>query len=172
MTSNRTRRLAEVIGLLGVVASLIFVGVEVRQNSVATRAATDAAVADGYRDLNLAIATSSDLARVFAEHAADPGAAPAEDQILMLGLWRALFHIWSNSHRQHLNGTLDPAIFDGVVQEMKTYSGTPSIGAPINQIERRRRFMQWAWESERFIFNPDFQLFVDSLLAAGPRPAS
>jgi len=24
--------------------------------------------------------------------------------------------------------------------------------------------MRWAWESERFIFNPDFQDFIDGIL--------
>jgi len=27
--------------------------------------------------------------------------------------------------------------------------------------------MKWAWESVRFIFNPDFQLFVDKII--GPK---
>ncbi len=157
--------MGEVIGLVGVIGSLLFVGLEVRQSSVATKAATDAAVADGYRELNLALAVSPELARVLAANADDPGAAPAADQTQMLGLWRALFHIWSNSHRQHLNGTLDPAIYRAAVQEISTYAGELSSGGPINQLDSRKRNMRWAWESERFIFNPDFQVFVDSILA-------
>lgn len=166
MATNRTRRIGEAIGLVGVIGSLIFVGIELRQNSVATRAATDAAVADGFRELNLVVGSSPELARALATYADEPASAPAADQILMLGLYRALFHIWSNSHRQYLNGTLDPAVHQGVVQEISTYAGEPASGVPINQIDRRRRVMQWAWESERFIFNPDFQVFVDSMLAA------
>jgi hypothetical protein len=60
---------------------------------------------------------------------------------------------------------LDPAIYQGVVQEISTYAGELSSGGSINQADRRKRFMRWAWESERFIFNPDFQVFVDSILA-------
>ena len=163
MASATTRRIGEVIGLAGVIGSLLFVGLEVRQSSVATQAATDAAVADGFRELNLVIAESPELARVLA---ADPESASEADQIQVLGLWRALFHIWSNGHRQYLNGTLDPAIHEAVAQEISTYAGEPSGGGSINQLDRRSRVMQWAWESERFIFNPDFQMFVDSILAA------
>jgi len=36
--------------------------------------------------------------------------------------WRGLFHTWSNAHRQHLNGTIDPAIFQGIVQEITAYA--------------------------------------------------
>jgi hypothetical protein len=164
--SGTTRRVGELIGLAGVIGSLIFVGIEVRQSSIATRAATDAAVADGFRELNLVLASSPDLARAFAAYASNPEEAPAEDQTLMLGFYRALFHIWSNGHRQHLNGTIDPAIFQAVVQEISAYAGEVPPGADIDDIERRQRLMRWAWESERFIFNPDFQAFVDSVLNA------
>jgi hypothetical protein len=164
--TGTTRRVGELIGLAGVIGSLIFVGIEVRQSSIATRAATDAAVADGFRELNLVLASSPDLAGALAAYASNPEEAPAEDQILMLGFYRALFHIWSNGHRQHLNGTIDPAIFQAVVQEISAYAGEVPPGADIDDIERRQRITRWAWESERFIFNPDFQAFVDSVLNA------
>jgi hypothetical protein len=164
------RRIVEAIGIVGVVGSLIFVGVGIRQNSIATRAATDAAIADSFRELSLAQATSPELASAFASHAADPASAPAEAQVLMLGFWRALFHIWSNVHRQHLNGTVDPAIYDSVVHEISSYAGPPSTAEPATEIEFRRRLMSWAWASERFLFSKDFQEFVDGLLAS-PRPS-
>ena len=163
-----SRRIAELVGLIGVIASLIFVGVEIRQSSIATRAATDAAVADGFRELNLVVASSPELAKALAANADNPAEAPAEDQVLMLGLYRALFHTWSNAHRQHLNGTIDPSIFQAVVQEISAYAGEVPDGADIDDIERRQRMATWAWDSERFIFNPDFQIFVDSILAANP----
>jgi len=53
----------QIAGIFALVASLIFVGIEVRQNSIATRSATNAAVKDGFRELNLVIASSPELAR-------------------------------------------------------------------------------------------------------------
>ena len=167
MADSKSRRVGELVGLLGVIASLVFVGVEIRQSSIATRAATDAAVADGFRELNLVLASSPDLAAAFTAGADNPAEAPAEAQTMMLGLYRALFHIWSNGHRQHLNGTIDPAIFQAIGQEISTYAGDVSGEAEVNDIDRRRRNVRWAWDSERFIFNPDFQAFVDSVLASG-----
>ncbi len=35
----------------------------------------------------------------------------------------------------------------------------------VNDAERRARHMLWAWESERFVFNTDFQLFIDGILS-------
>lgn len=168
MTRTKSRSIGELIGFVGVIASMIFVGMEIRQNSIATRAATDAAVADGFRELNLVVASSPELARALAANADNPAEAPAEDQILILGLYRALFHTWSNAHRQHLNGTIDPNIFQAVMQEISAYAGEVPDGADIDDIERRQRTGLWAWNSERFVFNPDFQILVDSVLAANP----
>jgi hypothetical protein len=84
------------VGLLGVVGSLLFVGVQVRQNSIATQAATNAAVADGFREFNLMMASTPDLARAFAEYAARPEEAPPVERFLMLASRRAL-HVLSSA---------------------------------------------------------------------------
>lgn len=162
------RRIAELVGLAGVIASLVFVGVEIRQNSVATRAATDAAVADGFRELNLVVASSPELVRALAANADDPAGAPGDEQIMIIALYRALFHVWSNVHRQHLNGTIDPHIYLAVLQEISTYAGQDPAADEIDDIERRQRMARWVWESERFVFNPDFRIFVDSILTGKP----
>lgn len=164
MKNWSTQSTVESIGLLAVVCSLIFVGLELRQNSVATTAQTNSAVAEGFIEINLAMATSAELARAMTSYEDDPALASTADQVQILGLWRALFHIWSNAHRQHLNDTLDPAIYASIVQEISTYA---EPGADVNNLEdlsRRQRVMRWAWENERFIFNPDFQVFVDDIL--------
>lgn len=162
-------RLAELLGVVGVIGSLVFVGVEVRQSAIATRAATDASIADAFRDLNQVIATSPELARALTTYQEDPGSAPVEDQVLIRALWRAVFHVWSNAHRQHLNGTIDPAIFASVIQEITSYAAA-APGASEADMVRRGRLMRWAWDKERFLFNPDFQLFVDSIIRPAPAP--
>ena len=160
------RNVVEAVGIVGVIGSLIFVGGELRQNAIATRAATNAEVSVAFVELNLMLASSPDLARAFAEYGNDPGTAPIEAQILMLGSWRALFHIWSNAHRQHMNGTLDPAIYDSVVQEISTYAAGAMETYNNLDIVRRRGLMNWAWQNERFIYNQEFQEFVDGILGS------
>ena len=164
MDSARLNDWIQAVGILALVASLIFVGIEVRQNSIATRSATNAAAKDAFREFNLVIASSPELARAIAANAEKPKDAPPEDQLQMLAMWRALFHIWSNVHRQHLNGTLDPALYDAVVQEVSMYAGNARGTESVDGAERRARHMLWAWESERFIFNLDFQMFIDEIL--------
>lgn len=164
MDSKKLNDWIQAVGMIAVVASLIFVGIEVRQNSIATRSATNAAVKDAFREVNLVIASSPELARAIAANAENPNDAPAEHRVQILAMWRALFHTWSNVHRQHQNGTLDPALYDAVVQEISMHADdTREIGA-VDNGTRRARHLRWAWESERFIFNLDFQEFVDENL--------
>ncbi len=162
--SARLNDWIQAVGIFAVVASLVFVGIEVRQNSIATRSATNAAVKDSFRELNLAIASSPELARAMVTSTETPDDALPEDRLRVLALWRALFHVWSNVHRQHLNGTIDPTLYDAVVQEISAYAGNSHGSVALNDVERRKRQMRWAWESERFLFNPDFQLFVDDVI--------
>jgi uncharacterized phage protein gp47/JayE len=62
MDSAKLNDWIQVVGIFALVASLIFVGIEVRQNSIATRSATNAAVKDAFRELNLVIASSLNAA--------------------------------------------------------------------------------------------------------------
>ena len=164
MDSAKLNDWIQAVGLFALVASLIFVGIEVRQNSIATRSATNAAVKDAFRELNSVIASSPELAQALASNAENPHDAPPKDRVQILAMWRALFHIWSNVHRQHLNGTLDPILYDAVIQEISMYAGNARGTETVDDAERRSRQMKWAWESERFIFNLDFQIFVDGIL--------
>ena len=165
MDSTKLNDWVQGVGIFALVASLIFVGIEVRQNSVATRSATNAAVKDSFREFNLVLASSPELAKAVAANAENPADAPPEAKFQMLAMWRALFHTWSNAHRQHLNGTLDPALFEAVIQEVSMNAGTARGIETVDAAKRRGQHMRWAWESERFIFNPDFQEFIDGILS-------
>jgi hypothetical protein len=164
MISRDWKDLAEIVAIFAVVASLVFVGIEVRQNSIATRSATNAAVNESFIELNLAIATSRELATAIVTIADNSSEAPDADRLQVLALWRAIFHVWSNVHRQHMNGTLDPALYEALVQEVLTHTGKAQDFESPDGIERRAIQMRWAWESERFVFNSDFQKFVDEKL--------
>jgi hypothetical protein len=159
MAGPDARRIVEVVGLVGVIGSLWFVGL--------TRAATDAEIASQFLDLNTAMFEGRDLARAFeaAAEAGDPSQAPYVDQFLLRALYRGLFHIWSNTHRQHLNGTVNPLLFQAVTQEIVQYA-SPADSDTVERLNISRRNLAWAWESERFIYNPEFQEFVDSIIEA------
>ena len=158
------RGIAELIGIAGVVCSLVFVGFEVRQNSVATRASANAAFADAFVELNLVLASSPELARAVVIAFDSPEKLSPEERIMALGLWRSVFHVWSNGHRQWSNETLDQVLYESIVSEISKYGRNQDES--IEDIDGRSRSMRWAWESERFLFNTEFQTFVDEIIGA------
>ena len=111
------------------------------------------------------MASNSGLARAMAIDVSRLETAPVEDITQMLAFFRGLFHTWSNAHRQHLNGTLDAAIYKAIVQEVSAYAeGSHDEVAKNEELAARGKSMRWAWENERYIFNPEFQSFLDEHL--------
>jgi hypothetical protein len=154
----RLRRTIEAVGLLGVVASMLFVGLEVRQNSAATRAGTAQEVSSGFRDINLMLAGDRELLRILVEYRLNPETASLVDQAQIRAFYRALFHVWSNMYYQNLNGTVDPQIYDAMVTEASTYA---KAGA---------RSVFWVWETERYVYPVEFGAFMDSIAATAVTP--
>ena len=56
------RNILEIIGFFSVIASLVFVGMEIRQNTTAVSGATNQAISDQVSELLLTIATDRNLA--------------------------------------------------------------------------------------------------------------
>lgn len=109
------------------------------------------------------MASSPSLAKALTQLGGNLDGISQKDRIQVLALYRALFHIWSNAHRQYLNGTLDPALYASVIQEISTYAKkTPNT--KVLDGDRRHVAIKWAWESEKFIYNPEFQQLMDSIL--------
>lgn len=64
-------------------------------------------------------------------------------------------------------GTIDPALFQSVTQEISAYAKPSSALGDSADLARRGALLRWTWSRERFLFNPEFQAFVDSMLATG-----
>lgn len=72
MKTFSPRQIPEAIGLICVVGSLIFVGFEQRQNTVAIRAATNASFTAGFQHLNLVVTLSTSLAKTLSNFDENP----------------------------------------------------------------------------------------------------
>lgn len=158
MDGSRIRTLTETIGLIAVVASLVFVGLEIRQNAEATRAATAQSLNDGWLEWNLTMATP-DRWEVVARlrELDDLSEASYEDGQALRSLMRSIFQHWSNLHWQYLNGQLEQRLWEGVFRNMEGEAGSAQWA----------RLMKWAWESDAQIYHQDFQNLFNAILAGG-----
>ena len=141
----------DALGTAGVVASLIFVGVQVQQGAVATRSATVLQLKDAWVQLNLASATSLELAEAFETVEKDGWDADALARILVTSFYRALLHNWSNAYYQYRNGTLDEAQWLPHLREVKTNAKNP--------------IMREVWYGWNHVYDDEFRKLMDDHLA-------
>ena len=81
MKSSKWIAVSEIAGALGVIATLIFVGTEIQQNTEAIRTATVQAIADQDTTINLTYATDDRIAELFALTHDDPEAHKDESKM-------------------------------------------------------------------------------------------
>ncbi len=150
--SQRVRRLAEMVGVLGVIASLLFVGLEIRQNAEATQTATVQEVVDGWREINIWLATDvmwAEAREAFSQ-AGDPSELSNADMSTLRAGWRTLFHQWMVGHYHYSQGTLPEELWGGFVVEIEGL--------------RENQGMRWVWATEGPKFSHSFQEFMNGVL--------
>lgn len=154
----RLRSAIELFGAVGVIGSLVFVGIEIRRNSAATRAAATQDLGQSWIDWNLATATREiQEAVVLVGQSTEPSEAPIVDQRIAESYVRSIFSSWSISHYQYRMGVLDTPLWAGVMRDMESgVDATNGFG----------RLIIWAWSRNRHLYNEDFTTLMDSLAAA------
>jgi hypothetical protein len=140
-----------ILANIGVIASLVFLGMQVRQEAAASRAATFQQLKDSWVQTNLAEATSVDLANAF-ETAQTQGwesASPVERRLLS-GFIRTLFHNWSNAYYHYGDGTLDVNQWQSYIREMRSGMGSP--------------LLRQVWSDWGFVYDDQFRELMNELI--------
>ena len=149
------RTAVEVANALGVVASLLFVGVQIRQSAEATRAATVLQVKDGWLQFNLVQLENPEVVRALVR-ADDQGYQniDQDSQWLVGSFLRAPAHIWSNSYYQYRIGTLDEEQWRPTARDIES--------------ESRRGTIWHVWDNWNHIYDDAFRAYMDSVRIAHP----
>ncbi|WOJ92145.1 hypothetical protein R0135_10130 [Congregibacter variabilis] len=141
---------AEIIGGAAIIASLIFVGAEVRQNTAAIRSATVQAIADQSNASNLAFATDEKLADLLfltlkdSEAHKDPSKITGGDKIRLEMILRSTLRRVENIYLHVEGGVLEPEALDRVGYGFY-----------------RTDFAKDYWRAARAGFDQDFAKFMD-----------
>ncbi|MDE3005726.1 MAG: hypothetical protein OXU33_14530 [Gemmatimonadota bacterium] len=139
------KQLRESVGLLAVVLSLVFVGLEMRQNNTIARASAINELASNQRDLLLSIVTDGELSSVWADYLRNGVALDsfnARDRTRLSGLQQALVINMENAFLQREMGLLPDAL-----SGLYHFSGSPVFSS-----ENFAAF----WSNERYRYHPTF----------------
>jgi len=140
---------AEVIGAIGVVASLLYVGIQIRQNSETTKAATIAQVLDQSASVSLIMAADKAVASVFARGLEEPSSLEKDERAQFRQIMFALFRRYENSEYQFHQGLLPPENWQALKANMASVVGTPGF--------------QWWWERAQPGISPRIQALVSDM---------
>jgi hypothetical protein len=145
------RSATEMLGLIALVASLGFVGMEIRQNTAAVRSATTQAVSDQTMALTLSMATDEHLPGLVYQLRAgvtEAELAPADYMRLRLVVLAGLRR-QENLYLQVQAGILDAASLGNV--SFSFY---------------RNAFGRELWAGDRATFAPEFASYWDGVMSA------
>lgn len=151
---ERVLQVGELVAAIAVIVSVVFVGVEIRQNSQAqVQATTQVAVSDYVGSLEL-LASDPAFACLYTRAVQDFESLDAADRLRFSAYYMSTYYQLQEMHRLSEEGAIDADTWSGfhsLLQETTRYPG-------VRQWFAVRR----TWFSERF------QAYVDELMQQAP----
>jgi hypothetical protein len=143
-------QISQTLGSAAVVASLIFVGFQIRQNTKATRAASHHAVSEALNRINLLWARNRGMTRIWLSGMSHRGALTPEDRWRFDSTVRAYLHVCETMYMQADLGTGDLGIVAAEENGIKTVFSSEGV-------------REW-WAENPFGFSPEFRDYVGRLI--------
>jgi hypothetical protein len=152
ITLNELGSLGEFIGAIAVVFSLIFVGIQLRGNSMETRAATSNAASAAMSTWYTALGTEEQSSALFWNFMADPDALTPEQRFQVIMLLHGALVCFQNSYYLAGEGVLSKEILGSILESIVVVKDQPG--------------WKLYWSQRRAFFMTEFQAYVDSLMAS------
>ncbi len=144
----KNRKIFEVIGLFSVVGSLIFVGIEIKQNTTAVRGATQQAVSSQVAEMYRILAENERMANLvsIASKGVNKSDISESDYVSFWSFQMMGFRRIENIYLQYKNGLLTEDAFS-------------RIGMDIY----KTKLVRGIWDERKGDFEPDFVKFFEQL---------
>jgi hypothetical protein len=138
---------AQIVAALGVVASLFYLAVQIRQNTKSQRSVVVDSLTNSLIVL-LAPQAEPTVMRGFAAAVEDWDGAKEEDRMRAIAMLFTTFKLFENAWFQYRHGTLDRDQWEGWDRHIRVYYHRPGVQA-------------W-WTDRRVMFAPGFRTYVEA----------
>lgn len=146
MTLSDLGNIGDFIGAIGVIVSLIYLAIQIRQNTKSVRNSTYQEIVRDMTASTDLLASNSELARAWRMGLQDFGALDADQRVRFGAYMLSLFRRLENILHQSNYGTLDPASWEG-------------WRAALRNIVRQPGVVVW-WHTAHTLFSRDFREYV------------
>ena len=152
MSLDSSAKVAEVVGAVAVVIGLLFVGFEIRENTVAQQFSATQTLVSEYNSAISAI-NDREFVCIFIRAGNNFANLSQSDKIRFSILMQPVFRTFEQLHYSDLKGTID----------VNVYSGFKRQYAAMMQLPGNQQY----WEARRHWFGGTFQEFTDNMIAQG-----
>jgi hypothetical protein len=149
MTLVEISEISQTFGSAAIVGSLIFVGVQIRQQTKATQAASHHAVSKALNQLNLLWARNSEVSRIWLSGMHDRGALTPEERWRFDSTLRAYLHVCETMYTQAYLGAGDMGIVAAEENGIKSVFSSAGV-------------REW-WAENPFGFSTEFRNYIEKL---------
>ena len=125
MTLESLGNLGEFLGGLAVLVSLLYLALQIRQNTRTVRSAAQQAWVSALSDINMLVAESREFSRVYRTGSADPGKLDPEELTQFNTFMTQLLSVYEALYFQFLNGVIDATYWDSKAQGLRVLMERP-----------------------------------------------
>jgi len=142
------KEFAETLGVLGVIGSLAFVALEIRQNTAAVRSQAAQGVMDQISSVLGMVITDPELTEVLTRGMADPTSLSPTELAQFQSFFTVSLQSYQNLFIQVREGALDRDQAEGWWQLLRNTLNTPGV--------------EYHWETRSYLLSPEFRSFVNT----------
>lgn len=150
MTLEDIYYIGQTFAVIGIFGSLIFVGIQIRQNTRVTRAHSHNAVSDGLNQINRLFIESGDVTRIWLAGMKDRQALTESDRWRFDSALRAYMHVCETMYIQANLGVGDRSIMTAEENGIRTIFTSPGA-------------REW-WAENPYGFCTEFREYIDGLV--------
>ncbi len=150
---NRLQKInivTEIVGVVAIVISLIFVGIQFTENTKATKSATATSTVATISSWYIEMGNNQQSSSLFWNFMADPESLTSEERFQVIINLHGLFLTFQNSYYLSQQGTLDSHIQASITKAAVGVKDQPGF----------RLF----WKLRRELFFPEFQKHIDEIV--------
>ncbi len=149
MTLEDVYYISQIVAVVGIFGSLVFVGLLIRQNTRATRAASHNAVSNSLNEINRMFAENADLTRIWVAGTSDRQALTPVERWRFDSLARAYLHVCETMFIQAGLGTGDKSVLQAEEEGIRRTLAMPGV-------------REW-WTENPYGFCAEFRTYVAKL---------
>lgn len=138
----------EILGAIGVIATLGYLAVQIRQNTASNRQAAARSTVDSINRLNIVSVEQPDLLDLLTRGMANLAELDPREGARFHVLWMSSFIVYQQVFFHAERGEIEPHLRNLIDSHMFEYLGTPGLGA-------------W-WEANSKRFSSKFVAYVDA----------